>query len=51
MLSKLLFQVSSLLLAWAGLMLIFKSYAVPGVLIGGLGYVLFKVTLPEGEGG
>ena len=50
MLGKLLFRVSSFIAAWAGLVLIFVGYAVPGVLVTGFGYVLFKVTCPvEGE--
>lgn len=47
MLGKLLFRASSFITAWAGLVLMFVGYAVPGVLVTGFGYVLFKVTLPE----
>ena len=47
MLGKLLFRASSFIFAWVGLILIAKGYAVPGVIIGGMGYVLFKVTCPN----
>jgi|LGOV01.1.fsa_nt_gb hypothetical protein len=51
MLGKGLFYVSSFTFAWIGLMLMFKGYAIPGVLIVGFGYTLFKVTCPiEGDG-
>jgi len=50
MLGKLLFRLVGFITAWAGLILTFKGYAVPGVMIGGFGYVLFKVTCPFEEG-
>ena len=50
MLWKLLFISMSFIFAWIGLVLTFKGYAVPGVMIVGFGYVLFKVTRPIEEG-
>lgn len=50
MLGKTSFYISSFITAWAGLILIIKGYAVPGVLVTGVGYVLFKVTCPIEEG-
>ena len=49
-LGKTSFYVTSFIAAWAGLALMVEGYAVPGVLIVGIGYVLFKVTCPV-EGG
>lgn len=50
MLGKVLFYIVGFIVAWAGLMLVVKGYAVPGVMIGGFGYVLFKVAYPVEEG-
>jgi len=36
--------------AWAGIVLMFRGYAVPGVMVVGIGYTLFKVTCPYEEG-
>ena len=49
MLGKVLFYIAGFTAAWAGLILMVKGYVVPGVLITGVGYVLFKVTCPVEE--
>lgn len=46
MLGKVLFYVSSFITAWTGLIITFKGYVIPGMLIVGFGYILFKVTCP-----
>lgn len=46
MLGKLLFHVGAFVSAWIGLVITFKGYVIPGVLIVGFGYILFKVTCP-----
>lgn len=49
MLGKLLFYSVSLVAAWAGLVLTFQGWVMPGVLITGFGLVVFNVVCSAGR--
>lgn len=49
MLGKLLFYVIAFVLSWTGIMLTFRCYVVPGVLIAGVGVCLFNVLREVSE--
>ena len=49
MLGKILFRVASFITAWVGIVLIAKGYAVPGVMLIGIGYAMFDVTYRSKE--
>lgn len=49
MLWKALFCVAGFTTAWIGLVLMFKGFIVPGVMVLGIGYVVFNVVHPVEE--
>jgi hypothetical protein len=49
MLGKLVFYLSAFTSAMVGLVLVFRGYAVPGVMMVGFGYVLFNVVIDQEE--
>lgn len=50
MLAKLVLYSVAFVAAWAGIVLAFRGYVVPGVMVLGIGYVIFSIVCP-GEGG
>lgn len=47
---KMMFYLVAFVAAWTGLILAFRGYVVPGVMVLGFGYVMFSVV-HSGEGG
>lgn len=50
MLWKALFCIVGFTSIWTGLVLMFKGFAVPGVIVLGIGYVMFSVLYPTEVG-
>lgn len=49
MLAKMMFYLIAFVTAWTGLILAFRGYVIPGVMVLGIGYVMFSVVYPIGE--
>ena len=49
MLGKTMFRVGAFITAWIGIVLVFKGYAVLGVMLIGIGYAMFDVTYQSKE--
>lgn len=49
MLGKLVLYSVAFVTAWAGIVLAFRGYIVPGVMVLGIGYVVFNVVHPIEE--
>lgn len=49
-LAKMMFYLVAFVAAWTGLILAFRGYVVPGVMMLGVSYVMFSVLYPTEVG-